>query len=122
MTLLNQQKLSWKYSHLKRQVSSILPIRILGARHINTAPNKKSAVVSTAVAYLAMAIYRHIDVRKYAKISYSINDLLLAIIAVVVVSIRYYSNDTYLLIAGMAVAVVYAIVQNWKLLKKFLKR
>ena len=68
------------------------------------------------------AIYRHIDVRKYVKISYSIKDLLLAIIAVVVVSICYYSNDTYLLITGMVVAAVYAVAQNWKLLKKFLKR
>lgn len=81
-----------------------------------------SAVISTAVAYLIMAIYRHIDVRKYVKIKYSAKDLILSVTTIVVVSICYYSGINYLLGVGMAVAVVYVAVQNWGLLKKFLKR
>ena len=81
-----------------------------------------SAVISTAVAYLIMAVYRHIDVRKYVKIKYSIKDLMLAIMAIVTVSFCYYSSNKYLLAAGIAIAIIYAIAQNLNLFKKILKR
>ncbi len=81
-----------------------------------------SAVISTAVAYLAMAIYRHIDIHKYVNIRYSVKDLLLAVLSVTIVSVCYYLDSFYLTIAGIMVAIFYTIFQNLKLFKKILKK
>ena len=81
-----------------------------------------AAVISTAVAYLSMAIYRHYDLKKYVKIRYRGLDLLLAVIALVVVSAIYYSNNYILFVIGLVLAIVYSAVQNRNLVGKILKR
>lgn len=76
-----------------------------------------AAVVSTAVAYLIMLIYRHYDLKKYVKVSYGKPNLFLVIIGLCVVSIFYYSHNTTLCILGLVFACLYSIVSNWAFLK-----
>ncbi len=80
-----------------------------------------AAVVSTAVAFLVMVIYRHFDVKKYVKIKYNPKDIILAVIAFVLVTICYYANSLLYICSGAALAVLYATWQNRGLIEKVLK-
>ena len=80
-----------------------------------------AAVVSTAVAFLVMAIYRHFDLKKYVIIKYNPKDIILAMIAFVLVSICYYANSLLYICAGAAFAVLYATWQNRTLIEKTLR-
>ena len=80
-----------------------------------------AAVVSTAVAFLVMVIYRHFDVKKYVKIKYNPKDIILAVIAFILVSICYYANSLLYICSGAALAVLYATWQNRGLVEKVLK-
>ena len=53
-----------------------------------------AAVISTAIAFLVMTIYRHFDVKKYVKIKYKPADLILAILGFAVVTFLYYLSGT----------------------------
>lgn len=59
-----------------------------------------AAVISTAVAYLSMAIYRHYDLKKYVKIQYRAGDLILAVSALAAVSAIYYLGNFWLYVVG----------------------
>ncbi len=80
-----------------------------------------AAVVSTAVAFLVMAIYRHFDLKKYVKIKYNPKDIILAALAFVLVTICYYTNSLLYLCVGAALAVLYATWQNRALIEKTLR-
>ena len=81
-----------------------------------------AAVISTAVAYLAMAIYRHYDLKKYVRITYRKYDIILAVLGLVIVSATYYSGNMTLYLIGLVCAVVYSITQNWKIICKVFSR
>lgn len=81
-----------------------------------------AAVISTAVAFTAMTIYRHIDLKKYVKIKYRISDIVLAVFGFVVVSVLYYSGNIAGFVIGMVIAVVYSIFANKNIIKKAAKR
>lgn len=81
-----------------------------------------AAVVSTAVAYLIMAVYRHHDLKKYVKITYRKRDLVLAIVGLGVVSATYYSGNLVLYTVGLWLAIVYSIMQNWKIIRKIFSK
>ena len=81
-----------------------------------------AAMVSTAVAYFTMAVYRHFDLKKYVRIKYRISDLVMAVLGLVAVSVIYYSSNTILYIAGIVLAVVYTVGMNRDIIKKILKR
>ena len=79
-----------------------------------------AAMVSTAVAYLTMTIYRHFDLKKYVKIKYRISDLVMAVLGLIVISAIYYSGNTILYFVGAVLAVAYAAMMNWNIIKKVL--
>lgn len=80
-----------------------------------------AAVISTAMAFTVMAIYRHFDLKKYVKIKYNPKDIILAMIAFILVSICYYANSLLYICVGAALAVLYATWQNRGLVEKMLR-
>ena len=81
-----------------------------------------AAVISTAVAYTIMTIYRHFDLKKYVKIKYRLSDIILAVLGFATVTILYYIGNLAGLIAGVILAVLYAIIVNRKIIAKITKR
>lgn len=71
-----------------------------------------AAVISTAVAFTAMTIYRHIDLKKYVKIKYRVSDIVLAVFGFVIVSVMYYSGNVIGFIIGVIIAVLYTLIVN----------
>lgn len=81
-----------------------------------------AAVISTAVAYFSMMVYRHYDIKKYVHIKYSMPDIIMVVVGLVVVLPIYYSGNFVIYICGVIFAVFYTILRNWRTLKKLLKR
>ena len=81
-----------------------------------------AAVISTAVAFAAMAIYRHFDLKKYVKIKYRATDIILAVAGFVIVSTLYYLGNFYGFVAGAIFAMLYAVVVNRRIIRKTTKR
>ena len=81
-----------------------------------------AAVISTAVAYLTMMIYRHFDVKKYVNIKYRASDIILAILGFVIVSVLYYLGNFYGFVAGAVIAMLYAIILNRSLAAKAIRK
>lgn len=79
-----------------------------------------AAVISTAVAFFAMAVYRHFDLKKYVKIKYNIWNIVLAVVGMVVISAIYYFGNMVLFVIGAVLAVIYAVVQNRGIIKKIM--
>lgn len=77
-----------------------------------------AAAISTLVAFLAMFIYRHFDVQKYAKITYN-NSVFVKIIALFILTITvYYWNNNIASVISFAITVVSAVLLNRKLITK----
>ena len=81
-----------------------------------------AAVISTAVAFAAMAIYRHYDLKKYVKIKYRASDIILAVAGFVIVSTLYYLGNLYGFVIGAIFAMLYAVVVNRRIIRKTTKR
>jgi O-antigen/teichoic acid export membrane protein len=75
-----------------------------------------SAAISTLVAFLAMFVYRHFDVQKYAKITYD-NNVFVKIIALFILTTTvYYWNNNIVSIISFVITVVSIILLNRKLI------
>lgn len=81
-----------------------------------------AAVISTAVAFFVMAVYRHFDLKKYVRIKYRVSDLVMAVLGLAAVSVIYYSSNTMLYTAGIVLAIAYTVGMNMGIIKKILKR
>lgn len=75
-----------------------------------------AAPVSSAVAYMVMAVYRYFDAKKYYSFSFDMKFLLSAVIVFILVCVCYYSRIMGLQIAGLLVTVVYCVYVNRKIL------
>jgi O-antigen/teichoic acid export membrane protein len=75
-----------------------------------------AAASATAVAYLAMAVYRHHDIRNIVSIKYDKRVLLKVIIAYVVVISLFYVRTTLTSILSLAIASIIAIGLNKSLI------
>lgn len=75
-----------------------------------------AACISTVIAYLSMAIYRHFDLKKYVSLKYNPLTLILTISAFAIVYIFYYINNRYLNIVSLIFAIMYSIIINRNLL------
>lgn len=76
-----------------------------------------AASVSTAIAYIIMAVYRGIDLRKIVRIKYE-KKLILIIIAFFSIStLLYYQDNIFYKIVNMCIAIVYLMIVNRRLLK-----
>lgn len=71
-----------------------------------------AASISTLVAYLAMAIYRYIDVQKYIKIKVDLKLVLYTVLISIIIFTTYYMRITWLSIISLIITVLYAILIN----------
>lgn len=75
-----------------------------------------AASVSTLIAYLAMAIYRYIDIQKYVKIVIDKKFIFTIIIVSIVVIIIYYTKNKLLYFIGAMIAILFTFVFNFKII------
>lgn len=71
-----------------------------------------AASISTLVAYLAMAIYRLYDVKKYIKLKLDKKFIISAVIMIPILLVSYYINNIYLNVAIIILIIVYSLVIN----------
>ncbi len=84
-----------------------------------------AASLSTAVAYLAMFIYRAIDCRKYVKVKWNIKMLIYMFIAFAATFVMYYININWLNLVMLVAVIIFSVLYNknsFKLIGKILKR
>lgn len=77
-----------------------------------------AAAISTAVAYIIMAIYRSIDLRKYVKIKYNLKNLITIFIGFSVVTFLYYQDGKLIKYINFFIAIIYSIFVNFDFIKK----
>ena len=65
-----------------------------------------AAAGATALAFLAMAVFRHYDVKKYVKITYEKNVFVVLGVLYAVVMALYYANSMWASVVGVAIAVL----------------
>lgn len=88
-----------------------------------------AASVSTLIAYLIMAIYRYIDIKKYLKIKLNFKKILVFFIAFFISSALYFVNNLYANILNLLFVIAFCIMLNksflitafYKVKNKFLK-
>lgn len=83
-----------------------------------------AAAGATAIAFLAMAIFRHYDVKKFVKISYEKNMFITLSILYAVVMTLYYIDELWASVVGLIISIITAWILNrreagkiWNLLK-----
>ena len=89
-----------------------------------------AASVSTLIAYLIMAIYRYIDIKKYLKIKLNFKKILVFFIAFFISLVLYFVNNLYANILNLLFVTTFCIILNksflitvfYKVKNKFLKR
>ena len=78
-----------------------------------------AASLSTAISYLIMMIYRHIDIKKYMNLKYEKGLIIKSIIIFTFTIILYYQNNLILNIINLLVVVSYSYILNRKFLKNW---
>lgn len=76
-----------------------------------------AAAISTAVAYLAMAIFRHYDLKKYVKITYQKGLFLKIALLYVIAMTLYYLNTPLGNVANILIIATSAIILNRSAMK-----
>lgn len=79
-----------------------------------------AAAISTVISYLVMAIYRHIDLKKYMNIKYEQGLFIKTALMFTLVIALYYQRNMILNIISLAIACIYAYITNRKMLGSFL--
>ena len=80
-----------------------------------------AAAISTLVAFLAMAIYRIVSIRKYFRLEIDKMMIIRCIAGFSIFTFIYYINTLVLNIVGTVAACIYALAVNWKFVKKLVK-
>lgn len=75
-----------------------------------------AAALSTCIAYFAMVLYRHIDLKKYIKIKFEKGLLIQSFLIFTFSIILYYINNLYLNIFSLIIVCVYSFITNRKFL------
>ncbi len=76
-----------------------------------------AAAISTAISYFAMMVYRHIDLKKYVNITYEKGLFIKIVVMFGIIIALYYQKIFLLNILGLVMAVFYAFISNYGLLK-----
>ncbi|MBE6158140.1 MAG: hypothetical protein E7160_05060 [Firmicutes bacterium] len=76
-----------------------------------------AASLSTAISYLIMMIYRHIDIKKYMNLKYEKGLIIKSILIFTFSIILYYQNNFILNIINLVIVVIYSYLLNRKLIK-----
>lgn len=71
-----------------------------------------AACISTLVAYLAMCIYRYMDIQKYVKVKLKISTILTLIVTFTFSSLLYYINNNWLNIFNLIIVLIFSIIVN----------
>ena len=71
-----------------------------------------AAAGATALAFLAMAVFRHYDVKKHVQITYEKGVFVILAVLYAVVLALYYMSNLWASIAGLVIAVISAYLLN----------
>ncbi|MBQ2640353.1 MAG: oligosaccharide flippase family protein [Bacilli bacterium] len=80
-----------------------------------------AAALSTAISYFVMMIYRHIDLKKYVKITYEKGLIIKTILIFTFSIILYYQHNLILNIINLLIVVIYSFLINRKFIKDWKK-
>lgn len=75
-----------------------------------------AASISTLISYLAMTIYRYLDVQKYVKIKIKKDFIINSIIVAILVLFIYYINNKILCALGLGISIIFALKYNYKII------
>ncbi len=81
-----------------------------------------AAAISTAIAYLSMAIYRHYDLKKYVNITYQMKNLFAIIIMFIFTILCYYQNNIIYNMISLIVTIIATLIINKELIIKITKK
>lgn len=81
-----------------------------------------ASAVSTAVSYLAIALYRAYDINKVCKVRYNVKLLVVGMTFFVMEAILIYQGTTLMNLACLAIAVVYNCLFNYRLILAVLQK
>ena len=76
-----------------------------------------AASISTVISYLAMSVYRYIDVQRYVEVRIEWKMVVVSTLFIFIVVSIYYYRNLYLCVIGALLSVVYALVYNQALIK-----
>ena len=76
-----------------------------------------AASIATMVSFAVVALQRRVDIRKYVTIKSNVQFVVLAVCAVLWVTVSYYINTLWLNVVTLCFAVCYAAYANRKILK-----
>lgn len=88
-------------------------INLIFIRHIGL----YAASISTVIAYLLMAIYRFIDIKKYIHISIDFKKLALLIFMFIIIVPSYYLKNIYVCIITLLICLFISIIININVIK-----
>ena len=80
-----------------------------------------AAAISTLVANFVVYLYRKVKVKKYIELYENLKETITSIIATVIIFVLFYRQNVWSIIFSCVIAVLYAFIYNWKLLK-YLKK
>ncbi|CUO14564.1 MATE efflux family protein [Turicibacter sanguinis] len=80
-----------------------------------------AASISTLLSYLAMSIYRYLDVQKYVKIKLDKKFILISIPTVIIICIFYYLKIIIFCVLGALLSVIFALFYNISFIKEIFK-
>lgn len=76
-----------------------------------------AACVSTLIAYVSMAIYRYIDIKRYVDIKLNYKNILLSLLIFGICSVIYYIKFMPLSILGFVLVCLFTLIINMKVVK-----
>ena len=71
-----------------------------------------AASISTAIAYLVIMIYRHLDIKKYINIKLEYRSIMYTFLILVLLMFMYYYNNIYINCISLIIAITYSLVTN----------
>ena len=80
-----------------------------------------AAAISTAIAYGAMMIYRHKDLKKYINLKIDVKMIAILLLVFLETTLCYYINNIVINIVNLILIVLFTIFINRKLLKNFVE-
>lgn len=80
-----------------------------------------AAAISTFVAYFSMMVYRFKDVKKYVDIKIEKGLIIKLVDMTIIITLCYYSNNIYLNIISLIIAILYSVLINKNQLKTIMQ-
>ncbi len=79
-----------------------------------------AACISTTISYMVMAVYRHIDLKKYMNLKYEKGFFIKSTLIFIFALFFYYYNNLYTNVFSLIVVCIYAFITNKDFLKSSL--